>query len=85
MTEQSTAQKINVGLAELVGLMNGPAWPGRQHRTGIIIAELAAAWNEHRHKELVAQFEAEYNDEIADIAAHDDELDQQNALRRGEG
>ena len=108
MTEQSTAQKIDVGLAELVGLMNGPAWPGRQHRTGILVAELAATWNQHRQNELAAKpthelvaeleaargqhrrdelyarFATEHADDLADIAAHDDELDQQNALRRGD-
>ena len=55
MTEQSTAQKIDVGLAELVSLMNGPAWPGRQHRIGIVVAKLAATWNQHRQNELAAK------------------------------
>lgn len=85
MTEQPTseqlAQRVNDALAELLSLQAGPAFPGKTHKIAADTASMARLWTAYRDR----QFESEHADDLADDAAHQDELDEQNALRRGEG
>jgi hypothetical protein len=84
MTEQptleQTVQRITNALGELLQLQAGPAFPGKTHKVAADTAILARLWTAYRNR----QFEVEFADELADTAAHQDELDEQNGLRRGE-
>ena len=86
-------QDISRALGDLVTMQLEPAFPGKTHKTRQDINSLARLWVEYKRlrsedeADLAAQdarFEREFADAIADVDAHRDELDQQNALRRGE-
>ena len=86
MTEQqSPTKRVDDAVTELVALVNGPSWPGRQHRIGIIIGELSTSWNEHRCEQLDAKFEEVFADELADELVYHDEKEQERALGQGLG